>query len=115
MRFLDAPIVKTMCKNSVKTPEEYMSHKSRIVSFWAMVAVTLIHSNTIGTFPEASGWNVFAQTLFTRALTSWAVPAFFLTSGYWHATKSSTRASCVRGAAALLKKKCKSLVLPYFL
>ena len=61
---------------------ESLSHKIKVLSFWAMVTVLLVHSNTLGTFSEAASWNVFLQRLLTRRLSSWAVPFFFIVDAY---------------------------------
>lgn len=60
-----------------------LSKKVSFLSFVAMVAVVVIHCNTIGTLPEPSRWNLFFQTVFSRMGTAWAVPFFFAVSGFW--------------------------------
>lgn len=90
-----------------------MSQKSRVVSVWAMFTVVMIHSNTLGTFPDAANWNVFIQRLLTRALSDWAVPFFFLGSGFWYAKGNSRRR--MGGYGHLLKKKVNTLLVPYVL
>lgn len=87
---------------------EAMSDKCRFLSLMAMITVVFIHSNTIGTFPEASSWNMFMQNLLTRQMSSWAVPFFFCLSGYWFARGGGG------GYRALLGKKLKGLLVPYF-
>lgn len=63
---------------------ESLSHKIKVLPFWAMISVLFIHSNTLGAF-EVASWNVFLQRLLTRSLSSWAVPFFFMVSGFWFA------------------------------
>ncbi len=81
----------------------FISQKSRVISVWAMFTVVMIHSNTLGTFPDAANWNVFIQRFLTRALSGWAVPFFFLNSGFWYAKGSSRRR--IEEYGNLFKKK----------
>lgn len=86
-----------------------LSLKIKTLSFGAMVSVLFIHSNTLGIFPEAAEWNVFLQRLLTRTLTSWAVPFFFMVSGFWFATGS------YENWYKFIKKKVQTLLVPYLL
>lgn len=86
---------------------ESLSRKIKVLSFWAMISVLFIHSNTLGTFPEVASWNVFLQRLLTRSLSSWAVPFFFIVSGFWFANGNYD------GWYSFLQKKVKTLLIPY--
>lgn len=86
---------------------ESLSRKIKVLSFWAMISVLFIHSNTLGAFPEAASWNVFLQRFLTRALSSWAVPFFFIVSGFWFANGKYD------GWYSFLQKKVKTLLFPY--
>ena len=71
-----------------------------VVSFIAALCVVAIHANVDGK------WNFVCQTL-----TSWAVPFFFLQSGFFFGLSSYiTRGG---GALLLLKKKFNGLFYPY--
>ena len=85
---------------------ENLSRKIKVVSYWAMFSVILIHSHSL---PDKSNTVVqFIQMFFTRSLTDWAVPFFFLVSGYFFAAK-------YRGdVIAFWKKKMWTLLMPYF-
>ena len=71
----------------------------RVVSFIAALCVVAIHANVDGK------WNFVCRTL-----TSWAVPFFFLQSGFFFAISSYITRG---GYWELLKKKFKGLFLPY--
>lgn len=86
-----------------------VSQKMRDMSAVAMLAIVMIHSISILTFPEAASWNVYLQHLVTRRLTCWAVPFFFVVSGYWCFVKLSG------GASQFFRKKVKTLLVPYAL
>lgn len=90
--------------------DDHVKQKIRILSFVAMIAVVIIHSNTIGTLPNPSAWNVWFQQAFSRLGTSWAVPFFFVISGFLY-----QRLSVSKGYRVLLLAKARSLLLPYVL
>lgn len=90
--------------------DDYVKQKIRILSFLAMIAVVIIHSNTIGTLPDPSRWNSWFQQAFSRVGTSWAVPFFFVVSGFLY-----QRVSIAKGYGRLLNSKAKSLLVPYVL
>lgn len=87
------------------------SHKVTVLSFLAMVSVVYIHHNAIDT-TEPAYWNVVVQTFLTRALTDWAVPFFFIMSGFWVAR---SRYVSSEGATPFLMKKVRTLLVPYVL
>ena len=62
-----------------------VSRKIKVLSSVAMVAVVMIHSHALGTFERPAPWCLFLQTFLFRAITSWAVPFFFVVSGYFFA------------------------------
>ena len=67
--------------------QEKISRKITVLSFLAMVSVVYIHHNAIGTF-EPAQWNAIIQGLLTRGISDWAVPFFFVVSGFWFASSS---------------------------
>ena len=96
--------------------DERLSRKIRVLSFIAAIAVVLIHSNTNGT--NASDWNVFVQTLLSKGITGWAVPFFFLVSGFWFGRSTNDidiRGFIGMGYGNMLRKKFRGLILPYVL
>lgn len=96
--------------------DKQFSRKIRVLSFVAAIAVVLIHSNTYGT--NASDWNVFVQTLLSKGITGWAVPFFFLVSGFWFGRSTNDidiRGFIGTGYGNMLRKKFKGLLLPYAL
>lgn len=86
----------------------FISRKCRWLSVVAMFAVIIIHCNSIGTFADASYWNRFFQQAFSRVGTSWAVPMFFVISGYW--AYQSLQKETYR---KLIRKKVRGLLVPY--
>ena len=84
------------------------------MSFAAMVTVILIHSKTNGA--SAAAWDVFIQTLLNRGLSDWAVPFFFVASGYWFGVSTARlrfQEFILNGYVKLLQRKYKTLFLPY--
>lgn len=90
-----------------------LSRKIKVVSFIAMVAVVMIHSHALGTFENPSPWCIFLQTLLFRAITSWAVPFFFVVSGFFIATSAYFRHET--GYKQLIERKMRTLLVPYLL
>lgn len=91
--------------------QDRINEKMRDVSAVAMLAIVITHSIAIMTFPGAARWNVWIQALVSRSLTcSWAVPFFFLISGYWCHRKLSEGS-----IKSFYTKKIKSLFVPYVL
>ncbi len=82
------------------------SNKITVISFIAMVAVAMIHSQTASSVPDAAGWNVWFQKFLGSSLTSFAVQFFFMVSGYFFASRPV-------GYWSMLKKKAKTLLVPY--
>lgn len=88
--------------------------KVTILSFLAMFGVVMIHSNSIGPMTNPVGWNVVTQKILTRTFTEWAVPFFFVMSGFWFA-----RGRYLKDAGekygTFITKKAKTLLIPYLL
>ena len=90
---------------------EYVSRKCRALSFLAAVAVVVIHSDATLTLTDLARWNVFLQKLCCQRFTQWAVPLFFMFSGYWF-----LKGSYARGRQRLVsfyQGKAFSLLMPY--
>ena len=89
------------------------SRKIKVLSFLAMVTVVMIHSHALGTFENAVPWCLFVQKFLFRTITSWAVPFFFVISGYFFARG----AYFIQGAEYrwFIAKKVQTLLLPYLL
>lgn len=86
--------------------------KISVLSFLAMIGVVYIHHNAVGTI-EPAPWNAFLQAFLTRGLTDWAVPFFFVVSGFWF-----TRGRYVTGGMSLkdfYAQKARTLLVPYVL
>lgn len=91
-----------------------VSRKIKVLSSVAMVAVVMIHSHALGTFERPAPWCLFLQTFLFRAITSWAVPFFFVVSGYFFA-KCAYFAQGGGGYGLFIAKKARTLLLPYLL
>lgn len=89
------------------------SRKMRVLSFVAMVCVVMIHSQTVVAFESRpASWRVFSQMLLLAASTNWAVPFFFVISGFLFAAHML---SGKMGYCQLLCKKMRTLFVPYLL
>ena len=96
--------------------DEDFSRKMKVLSFAAMATVVLIHSKTNG--ENASDWNVFIQTFLNRGLSDWAVPFFFVASGFWFGKQIEDMSpSCFfhQGYGKFMRKKALSIIFPYLL
>ena len=92
---------------------EYLSRKCRILAFFAAVAVVAIHSDCTLVMSNPAAWDMFVQKLYCQRLVKWAVPFFFMLSGFWFA-----RSAYMKGKACFgefLGKKVKSLVVPWLI
>lgn len=98
---------------------EYVSRKFVWLSFFAMVSVIMIHSISVLTTKSPAAWNVFAQHLLLRSFTYWAVPFFFMCSGFWFAKGKYVMRSVGEGPTvtvlAFWGKKVRTLLVPYVL
>ena len=93
--------------------QEKISRKITVLSFLAMVSVVYIHHNAIGTF-EPAQWNAIIQGLLTRGISDWAVPFFFMVSGFWFARSSYVQENG-GGYRKLILRKIKTLLTPYLI
>ena len=89
------------------------SRKVTVISLVAMMSVVAIHSHAIGTMENPERWLEVTQTLLFRAMTSWAVPFFFVVSGYFFARGTY----CKRGGGYIpfIATKARTLLVPYLL
>ncbi len=97
--------------NKTRLTDAEQSLRWRWLSVMAMGSVVLIHAGA-GDRSELAAWSVILQNLFTKELVAWAVPFFFIQSGYW-----ACRTYCIgsRGYSSMIASKAKSLLMPYFL
>ena len=92
-----------------------LSRKITVLSFVAMVCVVMIHSHALGTIEHPAGWCVFVQALLMRTATNWAVPFFFVVSGFFFASHNLQKSPSVGWYGQLLGKKTRTLLVPYVL
>ena len=87
---------------------EHVSSKLKWLSVVATLTVVWIHSNSMAFLPDLPDYCRFLSRFLMISLTSWAVPCFFMISGFLlvYSYKDSYE--------DLLKKKVRSLLLPYF-
>ncbi len=84
-----------------------ISQRIRILSLLAMLSVIIIHSENVNVLSSPKTWNVCLQIFLTNALTSWAVPMFFMISGFLFGKTENFMYS------RMLKKKFFSLFIPF--
>jgi surface polysaccharide O-acyltransferase-like enzyme len=94
--------------------QEMISRKITVLSFIAMISVVMIHSHAIGAIENPASWCVFIQSFFMRTATNWAVPFFFIVSGYFFASRNINNFK-KSGYFRLMRKKYSSLFIPYIL
>ena len=94
--------------------DKVLSRKVTALSFVAMVCVVMIHSHAIGTHENPKPWCVFVQALLMRTATDWAVPFFFVVSGFFFAALNLEKLS-ISWYGKLLGKKLRTLLVPYVL
>ena len=92
--------------------DERLSRKVTWLSFVAMVCVVMIHSHAIGTFEHPAAWCVFLQTLLMRTATNWAVPFFFVVSGFFFATNNLQKSSIGGGVLEVIGKEVADAPCP---
>lgn len=97
--------------------DEYLSKKIRIISFFSMILVVLLHSYNLGEeIIEQSyskkGFVFFIQYFISQGIARIAVPVFFTISGYLFFLKKT---KVFDDYILNIQKKLKSLVLPYLL
>ena len=83
-----------------------VSLRFRWLSLMACFGVLVIHSRTFQTMPAPGRGLLLFQHLFSDALVRFSVPCFFAISGYWWMKSSD-------GAVTCLRKKVKTLLVPY--
>jgi len=90
---------------------ETLSRRIVWCSFWGALAVIFIHSQTWSGMPEGAAFFRILQQAVHSRLTSFAVPMFFVISGYFF------QAGCEDGFTygKILLKKAKTLLVPYLL
>ena len=91
-----------------------LSRKVTVLSFLAMVCVVTIHSQTVAALAHPAHWNVMLQRLLGGTLTCWAVPFFFMASGYFY-RKTLARLPVERRWLTFVHKKTVGLLVPYVL
>ena len=103
---LNAPAVPGISDRS-----KQLSRKITVLSFLAMIGVIYIHHNAVE--EGAATWNAVAQGFLACGLTAWAVPFFFVVSGFWFARGAFMQGR--QGYAQLWAKKARTLLVPYLL
>ena len=85
----------------------YVSSKLKWLSVIATLTVVWIHSNSMAFLSDLPNYGKFLSRFLMISLTSWAVPCFFMISGFLliHSYKNSYK--------DFLKKKSRSLLIPY--
>lgn len=89
----------------------YISRKFRALSVFAAMCVVMIHSNAILTVAAPGFGTTFIQYFVTRSFTGWAVPFFFLASGFWFAIGGYVEGTV--GLRTFYQSKVRSLLIPY--
>lgn len=90
-----------------------LSFRFKWLSFFACVGVLVIHGRSYLRLPHPGTSILVVQYFLAEALVRFAVPTFFVISGYWWAKKWDGRVFL--GYGALLKKKWGSLARPYLI
>ena len=86
--------------------DQEFSIKVRNLSLLAIVCVVLIHSNSIFATGEPVSVAARLADWFFYRLSAWAVPFFFMMSGFWFALKPTD-------FGTVMRKKFKTLLVPY--
>ena len=99
--------------SSVQTSiPDNLSIKLTVVSFFSACSIVFLHAFENHLKDTGSPGTAWFITLFSRIMTSFAVPIFFVISGYLFARKTDF---CQKDwYSFLLKKRSKSLLFPYF-
>ena len=92
--------------------DEGLSCKLKALSFVAMMNVVMIHSVAIGKIENPAPWYIFLNTFCFKAMTSWAVPFFFMVSGYFFSKSTYFKQGGGR-YKQLVAKKAQTLLVPY--
>ncbi|MCD0486854.1 acyltransferase [Pedobacter sp. MC2016-14] len=91
---------------------EYLSVKLKVVSFFLMVMVVVLHANNLnnGTFGLDKSFSYFIQNFFSDGLARVTVPLFFLISGYLFFFNIK---GTVQDFNYKISKRLKTLFIPY--
>jgi len=83
------------------------SKKITVLSFWAIATVAVIHARNYG--DRTPAWVMAIEKYISLGLAQWAVPFFFIVSGYWFGLTEYV------GFADVIRKKFRTLFVPYLL
>ena len=89
--------------------DESVSHRLKNLAIIAMLAVVWLHGYPLLNSPNAAKWNLRLQTFLWMGLTAWAVPAFFMMSGFFF------HWSLRNGYGKFCQKKLHQCLIPYLL
>lgn len=90
-----------------------VSNLLRVVYFVAAICIVAIHANTIHVVSSPSAWNIKFHNIVCHRFTFWAVPFFFIMSGFFFVRGRYVRED--EGYFEFLSGKIKSIAIPYFL
>lgn len=105
-------------ERKLSKPSDYFSRKVTIVSFVMAVFVIYIHADNLKYYGITANDHTVANiivNLFGEVIGGIAVPFFFMISGYWLFRFDVTDSSAVLVLFKKIKKKVKTLVVPYLL
>ncbi|MCQ2377700.1 MAG: acyltransferase [Victivallaceae bacterium] len=86
---------------------EQTSIALRLLSYCAVITVLIIHSKSYLNLPHTEHWNLVFQKSICDIWTGWAVPYFFLVSGFFFVSAHK------RDYFSLIKVKIHTLFIPY--
>ena len=93
----------------MKYCSDFTSRKIRILSFLATISVVIIHTNALeGNREVAAAWWIGNLIGYAQR---WAVPFFFVVSGFFLHRVFECQQHVI--AATFLKKRVKTLLIPY--
>lgn len=92
-----------------------LSRKMSALYFFAIIWVAVIHCATVS--ETSAVWNIFLQRVLTEGFAGWAVPFFFISSGFWlgRSAASVWGAEVFSWWLGVLRKKSRTLLIPYIL
>ncbi len=94
---------------------ETLSRKISVLSFVAMASVVICHHSIVGNVVQLTFGNLVVQS-FVHGLALFAVPFFFVMSGFWFAHGAYVQGESEwRGVGKLWGKKVRMLLVPYLL
>lgn len=105
-------------ESKICKPSEYFSRKVTIVSFVMSIFVIYIHANNLKYYGIPADGHTYANVIvniFAEVIGGVAVPFFFMLSGYWLFRFDITDSSVTSVLLSKIKKKGKTLILPYLL